>query len=352
MAAGLSGLDGPFFAEVLAVEAEKGMHGHRGMPGDIVELADGTLLMSFTREASIMGVESQDQGRSWGTPFALVPKPKPPASGSLAHPSFLRLANGNILLSYIYSTHPTTPYYGHNYYRLSADEGRSWTDQYIMTPHSGYAIVHNDRLTTLSTGRIVAFAEYKAYLPSTEDHSGYVGTAFYSDDLGYSWQVSRNTVDLYPANEVQEAHGVELKDGRVMMFARTYTGHPVRAYSSDGCETWSKGEVMTEISMPYAGLPSVKRIPTTGDLLFAWISEKAPIPETKGLKRRCTLTTAISKDEGMTFGSHRNIARDPEDDFGYQSILFLRDHTAVVSYHARNGLHVARIAIDWFYGKG
>jgi sialidase-1 len=152
--------------------------------------------------------------------------------------------------------------------------------------------------------------------------------------------------------EVQEAGGVELKDGRVMMFARTYSGHPVRAYSSDQCETWSEGEEIQELPMPYAGLPTVARIPSTGDLLFVWISERSPIPDTTPQRyRRSALSTAISKDEGKTFEHRRYIARDPEGDFGYQSVDFLGDDLAVVSYHARDGLHVARIPIDWFYEK-
>ena len=337
------------FEDRLVVEVEKGLRGPRGMPGDIVQLKDGSLLMSYTQNASIMGIKSADQGKTWGEPFTLIPQPQAPAKGWYAHPSFLRLENGEILLSYIYSTHPTTPYFGHNYYRRSADEGETWTDQFIMTPHPGYCIVHNDRLFTLSTGRIVAMAEYKAHMPSTNDHSGYVGIAFFSDDLGHSWQVSKNTVDMQPV-EVQEADAVELNDGRVMMFARTYSGFPVRAYSQDQCETWSPGERIDELPMPYAGLPTVRRIPSTRDLLFLWISERSIDKNDPTIHRRCALSSAISKDEGKTFEPLRHIARDPEDDFGYQCIEFLGDDLAVVAFHARDGLHVARIGIDWFYG--
>ncbi|MFV2067166.1 MAG: sialidase family protein [Pirellulales bacterium] len=74
------------------------------------------------------------------------------------------------------------------------------------------------------------------------------------------------------------------------------------------------------------------------------------IPNPK-IARRSALTAAISKDEGKTFEHFRHIARDPEDDFGYQCIEFLDDRLAVVAYHARDGLHVARIPVDWFYGK-
>jgi len=348
MAAGTLGEE--LFEETLAVPVEKRLRGPRGMPGDIVQLKDGSLLMSYTSSGSIMGTKSSDGGKSWGESFTLVSSPKPPAKGYFAHPSFLRLKNDEILLSYIYSTHPTTPYYGHNYYRRSADEGKTWTEQFLMTPQPGYVIVHNDRLFTLSTGRIVAMAEYKAHMPSTRDHSGYVGIAFYSDDLGHSWQVSKNVVDMQPV-EVQEADAVELKDGRVMMFARTYSGYPVRAYSSDRCETWSPGEPIKELKMPYAGLPTVRRIPSTGDLLFIWISERSVDKNDPKIHRRCTLSSVISKDEGKSFVNQRNIASDPEDDFGYQCIEFLAAGPAVVAYHARDGLHVARISIDWFYGK-
>ena len=78
-------------------------------------------------------------------------------------------------------------------------------------------------------------------MPSRADHAGFVGMSFFSDNQGYIWQASKNTVDSYPI-EFQEADAVELEDGRIMLFARTYSGHPARAYSSDMGQTWSKGE--------------------------------------------------------------------------------------------------------------
>ena len=338
------------FEDTVAVEVLRGPRGPRGMPGDIVALNDGSLLMSFTKDGGIMGIKSSDAGKTWGDSFTLVAKPAKPAKGRYAHPSFLRLNNDHILMSYIYTTSPTTPYFGYNFVRRSADEGKTWTDQFLMTPYSGYAAVHNDKLLELSSGRIVAMGHHKAHFPSSRDHSGYVGLAFYSDDLGHSWQSSKNFVDMQPV-EVQEADAVELKDGRVMMFARSYSGHPVRAYSSDQCETWSEGELIKELKMPYAGLPTVKRIPSTDDLLFIWNSEKSTDKNNHQIRRRSALTTAISQDEGKTFSHIRYIAKDPEEDFGYQAVEFVGDDLAVIAYHARDGLHVARIGIDWFYGK-
>jgi sialidase-1 len=103
--------------------------------------------------------------------------------------------------------------------------------------------------------------------------------------------------------------------------------------------------------MPYAGLPTVRRIPATGDLLFIWISEKSVDKQNPKIHRRCALTAAVSRDEGQTFEHFRHIARDPEDDFGYQCVEFLDKDLVLVGYHARDGLHVARIGVDWFYGE-
>lgn len=352
------GTDSLLFEEKLVVKFPRAVHGYRGNMGDFILLKDNTLMMSYTslgaegiNSPGIEAIKSPDMGKTWGQPFTLIPNPRlPNAKGAIRHPGFLRLPNGEILISYIYNTLPSTPYYGHSYYRRSDDEGQTWGDPFIMTPHPGLVNLHNDRLQILSSGRILAIAEYKKYMPDTNDHNGYVGISFFSDDLGYSWQVSQNTVDMYPI-EVQEPDAVELKDGRILMFGRTYTGHPVRAYSCDGGETWGKGEEIKELNMPYAGLPTVRRIPSTGDLLFIWITEKSVDKDDPNVKRRCALSSAISEDEGMTFIHQRNIARDPDDDFGYQCIEFLNDGIAVVGYHCRDGLRVARIGTDWFYGK-
>ena len=107
-----------------------------------------------------------------------------------------------------------------------------------------------------------------------------------------------------------------------------------RAY--DAVRGWSPAAVMTN---------------KHAYLLFIWISEKSVDAQNPKISRRCALSSAISKDEGQTFLNQRNIVRDPEDDFGYQCIHFFDDNTVLLGYHARDGLHVARIGVDWFYGK-
>jgi len=266
----------------------------------------------------------------------------------------LRIKNDEILLAYNYTTHPAKPYYANLLYRRSADEGENWTEQLPVSAYPGYNLVHNDKLFSLRDGRIIAVAENKKYMPSSFDHNGYVGLSFYSDDQGHSWHSSKSTVDMYKSQkiEVQEPDAVELKDGRLMMFARSYSGFPVRAYSTDRGETWSEGKLIRDLKMPYAGLPTVRRIPSTGDLLFIWVSEKSSLVENgKKLPVRSALTTAVSKDEGNTFLHQRNIVQDPRNDFGYQCIEFIDNDLALIAYHTNDGLHLARISAEWFYGK-
>jgi sialidase-1 len=125
---------------------------------------------------------------------------------------------------------------------------------------------------------------------------------------------------------------------------------------------------MTDFPSPLAP-EFITRIPTTGDLLILWCNN----PHAPGLRQgeaqptvsvaryrlklgevRMTLTSAISRDEGETWECARDITDDPEGeygDYGYPAVTFIEGGTvALVSYNALDGVHLARIGVDWFYG--
>ena len=54
------------------VPVEKGLRGPRGMMGDIVQLKDGSMIFSYTRNSGIRGIKSTDGGHTWGDDLALV----------------------------------------------------------------------------------------------------------------------------------------------------------------------------------------------------------------------------------------------------------------------------------------
>lgn len=328
-------------------------YGYRSAGGDMVELKDGRLLLSYTRGVydkitedsgpEIVGRYSSDIGKTWGEEFILIPKPRPLGDHLYAHPSFLRLDNGDLMVCYIYDRQ-SEPWYGHTYYRRSADDGQTWGDQLILTPYSDHVHVHNDKLIKLSSGRIVAAAALLLE-PHPGGHSGVGSMAFFSDDGGNRWHPSENVVNELPI-EAQEPAIVELKDKRLMMLCRTYNGSVLRAYSADQGRTWSKGELVPELKLPAnSSALNVDRIPSTGDLILLRCSGGEG-------GRRTPFVSTISRDDGKTWEKDRIIQGDPEDDYGYASLTFVKD-LALISYHQRDGIHVARIGLDWFYrGSG
>jgi sialidase-1 len=344
--------DTSLFEDINVVPLPVQTYGYRGMPGSMAALGDGRLLLAYTQMqpdgqagGGIGARYSSDQGKTWGEEFMLVAAPRPRAAERYCHPSLLRLADGQLLLSYIYVS-GSTPLFGHNYYRRSADDGKTWGDQLIVSPRPGYNIMHNDKLVQLSSGRIIAPLEFEL-VTTGDDHAGYVSYTECSDDNGYSWHSSKNVVKMLPV-EAQEPHVAELKDGRLIMLMRTYSGYVARAYSADRGENWSEGQPVPELTLPRAtsSALNVKRIPSTGDLLLLRCNNGPSEPP----RRRTPFVSVISKDDGQTWENERVIAGDPENDYGYPGLLFVND-MAMIVYHQRDGLHVARISVNWFYGK-
>jgi sialidase-1 len=348
LAAGSALAQTPAFEDILVVAKPVERFGPRGMMGDVTQLKDGSLLLCYTSLAGkgIVGRKSADLGKTWGEEFVLMPSPSGPSKqGYYCHPSFVRCPNGDLLLIYIYDSGASPSFVSGNYYRRTNDEGATWTEQFWMTPLPGCIAVHNAKVRVLSSGRIIAAAHFKKRWPDgplSRDHSGYVSLAFYSDDNGYAWHPSKNEVDMDPV-EAQESHIVELKDGRLLMTFRTYSGCVGRAFSTDKGETWSKGELLKDLPLASNSCAVSVDLMPNGDLLLIRCSDGSE-------GRRTPLVSVVSKDDGATWGNPRVIAGDPANDYGYQSVTFVGD-TAIISFHALNGLHVARVEQGWFYGQ-
>ena len=343
----------------------------RGMNGDIVELLDGRLLYAFAgteiAPGAIMGCTSADSGRTWGGPATLVAAPEArfshPDGERIVHPSLLRRQNDQLMIAYIWTVAGADPR-AQTYFRLSDDEGASWSDPKVLTPsRESSVLVHNAKLLRLSTGRILAPAEVRVDMGPANDHRGWVSTAWHSDNDGHTWQRSQNEVNLLAQGvEAQEPHVAELHDGRVLMLFRTYNGCVGRSSSSDAGETWSAGELLEDLKLPsLSSALHVGRIPTTGDLLLVrslgdggqQLGEQPKVWNRRDGREhgiRTPLVAVISRDDGCTWENQRVIAGDPYGDYGYPSVLHLAD-AAVVSYHALDGLHVTRLPSAWFYAE-
>jgi hypothetical protein len=302
----------------------------RNSEGSIIELADGRLLLAYSRftgggadaaTAHISARVSEDGGRAWGEDTVLQ---ECVGDLNVMSVSLLRLQSGDILFGYMVKNS-----WGdcRLYVRRSSDEMQTLSESVCATDEEIYHVINNDRLVQLSTGRILVPAALHPCEDGTrETWSGRAkATCYYSDDDGRTWNRAPETPvipdRIQTGTGLQEPGVVELKDGRVYMWARTDLGTQYEAISGDGGETWSR-PAPSPLSSPRSPA-SIKRLPGTGDLLVVWNdhSGEHPFPEGK----RTPLCTAISGDEGRTWENSQVLEGDPDGWYCYISITCLED---------------------------
>jgi photosystem II stability/assembly factor-like uncharacterized protein len=239
--------------------------------------------------------------------------------------------------------------------RYSRDEGRTWSDPAVCVPARGYYVLNNDRAVQLRTGRIVLPVAYHPPVRGGFGSRG-VAMAFLSDDGGATWRSSRTRLESASPDRAgfQEPGIVELKDGRVMMFIRTQLGSQYVSYSSDGGDTWTDPRASNIVS-PLSPA-SIKRIPSTGDLLMVWNDHSAVDESFRASEshsgRRTPLTLAISRDEGRTWFRKRNLLDSPNGWYCYTAIHFDKKRVILAFVDGGNGLpHLSRTSIAVFNVK-
>ena len=210
--------------------------------GSVLVLGDGSLLYATTEfsnsgsdfaAARIIGRESQDGGRTWGPPRELQEN----TGGKNVMSVTLRRLQapadpGTVALFYLEK----------NEFddldlkvRFSDDDARTFGDPVLVTGNDGYHVVNNDRITQLSSGRLLAPA---ASTENVQTVNHFVSHCYLSDDGGRSWRDGVGSVD-YAQRGAMEPEVIELRDGRILMIVRTQLGHIAAAYSEDGGDTWS-----------------------------------------------------------------------------------------------------------------
>ena len=420
--------------EMLLVPFGKGPDDpRRASEGSAVELNDGRIFYAYSHfsqsghdcdVSEMRAMISEDsEGTKWGKPYVIVPNEgrlntmiaclaRLGTQGKRLMRTLEKETPDDILkgteggpIGFVYLKQDTirdTSWC----FRLSRDEGRSWSaEQRINDPMTGGGF-KNDVLMVLSNGRII--------MPGGWGHGGLgVSFLYYSDDEGYTWFRSEDEIcirqkalreDGKPGHPVSFTHFsefnlVELKDGRLMGIGRNLTGRIWKTYSHDLGDTWSD-PVPMELASSLSPA-TVKRIPSTGDLLMIW--NQVTAEEIKLLWSRCRLSCAISKDEGETWEHFKNLESlddttriEPEDmgdqfDVGrvasrhqamfdgrqpldpkkyprlnegyghidYQSLCFTRDNRAVITYFVgadkpleEVGMKLRILPVEWFYGEG
>ena len=328
----------------------------RNSEGAVVVLRDGTLLYATTKftgsasdfaKAGIVARASTDGGRTWGSQRVLQ---KNVGGMNVMSATLRRLAspvreNTPIGLFYLVkNSHSDLRVY----LRISTDEAQTFGDPVLVTDAPGYHVLNNDRVTLLSTGRLLV------PVASTSDVgrvNHFKCFCFYSDDQGKTWKQGTGKVD-YAKRGAMEPEVLELTDGRVLMILRTQLGHIAFSHSQDKGETWS-APASWNVRAPEAPA-TLRRIPSTGDFLLIWNDTYSQGAGHGG--KRTPLTTAVSTDEGRTWTFKRQLETNPDNTYAYTSLTFDRAR-ALVTYYVRDeqtkriSSRFRSLPIGWFYEK-
>jgi sialidase-1 len=321
--------------------------------GSVLELLDGSLLFAVTEffgsgsdfsKAHIVARHSHDGGRTWSEKRILQ---KNTGGLNCMSVTLRRLpgpdSSDRIALFYLQkNSHSDLDLY----VKYSTDEAQSFGPRILVTDTPGYHVVNNDRITRLSTGRLLAPA---ASTPDVSEVNHFTCRCYISDDNGLTWRAGIEAVDL-PKRGAMEPEVIELTDGRILMIMRNQLGTISKSYSSDGGDTWTEPGNLGVIA-PEAPA-TLRRIPTTGDMLLIWNNNYKPGAGHGG--ERTPLNTAISSDEGLTWTHARVLESNPELSYSYISLTFVH-HRAVLSYWVADrskrqwSAKFRSLPISWFY---
>lgn len=315
--------------------------------GSIVELADGSLFFAVTEfqdsgsdfaKAHIVGRVSHDGGQTWNAPRELQKN----TGGMNVMSVTLRRIGSGISMFYLQINDVNDL---DMFVRTSSDEGKTFGEATLVTADAGYHVINNDRVSQLSSGRLLVPAASTADV-KTVNH--FVSHCYISDDGGKTWRNGKGHVDA-PKRGAMEPEVVELTDGRVLMIVRTQLGYIGKSYSSDGGDTWSNLESLG-VRAPEA--PStLRRIPSTGDLVLVFNDTFTPGAGHGG--KRTPLTAAISSDEGLTWKKVGNLESDASKTFSYTSLTFVRDRAVMSYWESGAGRQLScrfrSVPVSWFY---
>lgn len=283
----------------------------------------GTALNSDNAPSDIAGIESADGGKTWSPPRVIVPNS---AGLNVMNPGLARLSDGGLGLLYNFRE---STLLARRIFRRSDDEGQTWSEPVAVT-QDGYQTGCNDRLTVLSSGRLLTA------LHITHDwHSHHLYTRVArSDDNGMSWTLSAPIrlprVEGSGESGAWEGDLTERADGSVLLVLRTAMGTLFRAESYDGGETWQRLRSLEVVSPVAPGI--VRRIPGKDRLLLVWNWHYDVNEPMAGVRR--PLACAISTDGGDSWPLHhrRIIEDDPDYTYAYPSCTFIHDEAWITYY--------------------
>lgn len=314
----------------------------RNSEGAFMQLPGGEIIFVYSRfkgnssadhaTSDLVILRSTDGGDTFGDEQT-VTTCEDEDSVNVMSVSLVEMNNGDIGLFYLVRTTYTLL---QMFLKRSSDGGRSWSERVLCTPYEGFFVVNNDRVTRLSSGRII--------IPAARHVTGWYGTPdssnkyfdsrsevvfFYSDDDGYTWNHSSDKCSIpyysYNSAGLQEPGLIELADGVLWAWARTELGRQYEMFSMDNGDHWTASQP-SRFTSPNSPL-SMKR-DNSGRIYAIW----NPIPEYNGREQtgyftggRSPFVIAVSDDNGRTFSEPLVFEDDESCGYCYCAIYFTED---------------------------
>ncbi|MDQ6706697.1 MAG: glycoside hydrolase [Acidobacteriota bacterium] len=298
----------------------------------IIEGRDGALIAAWSSKGLtgdnhpsdfIQASTSIDGGSTWSNPVTAAP-------ASSINPTFLRAANGDVLLFYN-RNHTTLQDDTGICFRRSRDNGRTWSeDTWVETGYRIGIIVHNG--IVMRNGEwLIAFQNDRSNQgePFLVRRTEFVSAVAISKDEGKSWTVHGA---LRIPNLVRfpntgswgvEAAVAERKDGSLLMLLRSRAGWIYRSVSTDQGRTWSE-PAPTQFSNPDSKI-SLHAL-ADGNLVLLWNDSRV-------LGTRYPLLASLSNDGGATW-PYSVTLDDDNAQLDYPSIVESRDELKIVYGHS------------------
>lgn len=317
----------------------------RNMGADIIGLQDGRLLLAFSQWlggtsdhdcSRVMGMLSDDGGRSWGEPFPILA----PCDEfeSVRMPSMAHLDSGVVLMLVRCRTSLTESWVGMVQLQ-PAGEGAG-SPRRITPPPPGRHIALNNRLVRLSTGRLLLPLS-SPWPWDREDVQGLNirSWSLLSDDDGASWAPSESML-AGSGRGLMEPYVVELRDGRLRMLIRTGLNRQYESLSEDGGRTWSAAVPAPDLLSPESPA-AARRDPGTGRLVVVW--NHGPVGG-HGWDRT-PLTVGFSDDEGESWTGFVDLETDPQKAYSYPGLSFIGGRAYVTYYEGVNAPSGNRLSL-------
>lgn len=336
----------------------------RSSEGDFVRLKDGRIMFAYSRydehvkdrgmgdhdPADIVACFSDDEGKTWGGSEILVRRPA--NAWNVMSVDLERLADGRLALFYCMKRFrgDCRPYVS-----FSSDEGRAWTEGKCLFPddRQGYYAFLNQSVCQTSRGRLVVPFYGNGRMQ-----------CLLSDDMGATWRYSEafRAFDTRMKHvALDESKVMELANGSLVMFSRSYVDWQYWTYSLDGGETWGPS-VPSGIVSPGSPLAIIRL--KNGDWLMAWNDLRGNPGKFSGggscHGSRTPMTVAVSKDEGRTW-IHRRVLEGDTHPWGYwycyPAMMETDDGNVLIHYcyigRRKKGClcesHIVRVPLSWIY---